>query len=119
MQAVLARSAVLLGAFATGDLAGIAVVEERYEGTMAWLALLYVSRLHRRRAVATALCDESATRGRLAGATSMFVSATPSNSAVGFYLSRGCQVLSEPRAELLAKEPEDIHLIYQIAEATT
>jgi GNAT superfamily N-acetyltransferase len=119
MQPVLARSAVLLGASATGDLAGIAVVEERYEGTMAWLALLHVSRPHRRRGVATALWDESVTRGRLAGATSMYVSATPSTSAVGFYLSRGCQVPSEPRAELFAKEPEDIHLIYQIAEPRT
>ena len=118
VQPVLERGAVLLGAFSGEDLAGIAVVEEGFEGTMAWLTLLHVSHPYRRRGVASALWDESIARARLAGSRSMYVSATPSASAVGFYLSRGCEVLAEPLPDLFAKEPEDIHLIYQIVKTT-
>ena len=49
-----------------------------------------------------------------AGAMSMYVSATPSGSAVGFYMSRGCQLAARPHPALFAKEPEDIHLICPI-----
>jgi GNAT superfamily N-acetyltransferase len=118
MQPVLERRAALLGAFAGDEVAGIAVVEEKFAETMAWLALLHVSRPYRRRGIATALWDESVTRARRAGVESMYVSATPSTSAVGFYLSRGCEVLAVPHPDLFAKEPEDIHLIYRLAGAT-
>jgi hypothetical protein len=44
----------------------------------------------------------------------MYVSAVPSGSAVGFYLSRGCELAEEPHRDLFAHEPEDIHLVCPI-----
>jgi hypothetical protein len=40
----------------------------------------------------------------------MYISATPSENTVNFYMRLGCEIASEPDPELLAREPEDIHL---------
>jgi hypothetical protein len=45
------------------------------------------------------------------GARSIYVSATPSASAVGFYLPHGCEVVPVPHAEFYAAEPGDVHLV--------
>jgi hypothetical protein len=45
----------------------------------------------------------------------MYVSATPTGSAVGFYLSRGCHLADPPHPALLASEPDDIHLVCPLA----
>jgi GNAT superfamily N-acetyltransferase len=74
------------------------------------LVFLHVSRDHRRRGVATLLMDASAGAARRRGARGLYISATASESAVGLYTSRGAVLLDEPDPELLAKEPEDIHL---------
>ena len=84
-------------------------------GRTAWLAFLHVSREYRRSGVAAALWFAGAEIAANAGATSIYVSATPSGSAIGFYTSRGCQLAETPHPALLAKEPEDIHLICPIA----
>ena len=78
---------------------------------MAWLAFLHVSRPHRRSGVGAALWDAAADLARKAGATSMYVSAIPSGPAVDFYRSHGCRVAPEPNPDLLAKEPDDLHLV--------
>jgi len=108
---VLDRGGVLVGAFDGGVLAGLAVVEPEFEPPMAWLAFLHVGRPHRRRGAATALWAEAERIAGAAGANSIYVSATCSESAVGFYLSRHCVLASTPDPELFAAEPEDIHLI--------
>jgi GNAT superfamily N-acetyltransferase len=114
LRPVLDRGGVYLGAFHGGEVAGVAVVEERFEDTMAWLTFLHVSSPYRRRGVATALWDVSAGLARRAGATTMYVSATPSGSAVGFYLSKGCALADPPHPALLALEPEDVHLVARL-----
>ena len=79
---------------------------------MAWLAFLYVSRPYRRSGVASALWAEAERVALGAGAESMYVSAVPSGSAVGFYLSRGCVLAgSSTHPKLYHLEPGDIHLI--------
>jgi GNAT superfamily N-acetyltransferase len=50
--------------------------------------------------------DEAGRRG----AVHMYVSATPSERTVKFYLCLGCAVTREPDPELFALEPHDIHL---------
>jgi GNAT superfamily N-acetyltransferase len=70
-----------------GETAGAAIVDPVFEPPMAWLAWLHVSRPHRRLGVAHALWTEATTLARAAGATSMYISATPTGSAVGFYLA--------------------------------
>ena len=44
------------------------------------------------------------------GARRLYISATPSEHTINFYLRLGCIVTREPDVELLALEPEDIHL---------
>lgn len=102
--------ATLLGAFVDGLFAGIAIVDPSFDGDTAWFAFLHVSRAYRRMGIASALWTTGTEIATAAGATSMYVSATPSGSAVGFYTSRGCRPAT-PHPALFAKEPEDIHLI--------
>ena len=63
---------------------------------------------------AAALWDECVRLARGSGATQMYVSATPTRSAVGFYLSRGCRLAQPVHARLFEEEPEDIHLILDL-----
>jgi ribosomal protein S18 acetylase RimI-like enzyme len=109
---VVADGAALLGAFDDdGELMGLATVHPTFEPGLAWLATLHVSRAHRRRGAASALWDSGVTLARESGARSLYVSATSTGSAVGFYLGRGCQLADPVHPELFAHEPEDIHLV--------
>jgi ribosomal protein S18 acetylase RimI-like enzyme len=112
---LLARGAVLFGVIDGAQPAGLVVVEPIFEPELAWLAWLHVSRTYRRRGVARALWQAAADAGRLGGARSMYVSATPTGSAVGFYLSQGCRLAEPPHPALLAEEPDDIHLVCPLA----
>jgi predicted N-acetyltransferase YhbS len=69
-----------------------------------------VSRQARRRGVAAALWGAAVHEAAQAGAESICVSATPTGSAVGFYLSRGCRLADPVHPALYATEPDDIHL---------
>jgi GNAT superfamily N-acetyltransferase len=106
--------ALLLAAYHNRELAGLAIVDPGFAPGMAWLALLHVSRAFRRIGAASALWTVSAELAREAGAKSMYVSATPTGSAVGFYLSRGCRLAQPPDPDLLRQEPEDIHFVCQV-----
>ena len=106
-----AEGCILLGAFDGDAVLGLVAVDPAFEPPMAWLAWLHVSRPHRRQGVAAALWAESAALATAAGATSMYVSATSTGSAVGFYLSRGAQLARPPHPRLFAMEPVDIHLV--------
>jgi len=106
---VVAAGARFLGAFDGDDLMGVVIVDPTFEDDLAWLAFLHVSRPFRRSGAASALWDEAVQIAIEAGATHMYVSATPSASAVGFYRSKGCEVAVPPHPALFAKEPEDIH----------
>ncbi len=108
---IVERGATLLGVFTDDELAGLAIVDPAFEPSLAWLALLHVSRPHRRSGAATALWAEAARLGTDAGAASMYVSATPTGSAVGFYLNRGCRLADPVHPALFEHEPEDIHLV--------
>ena len=112
---VVADGAALVGAFTDdGEVMGLATVHPTFEPGLAWLATLHVSRPHRRRGVASALWDVSVALARDAGARSLYVSATPTGSAVGFYLGRGCQLANPVHTELFAHEPADIHLVCEL-----
>ncbi len=113
-QPVVDAGGVLLGAFEDGKLAGIALLGGEVAVGVRQVALLFVSRLHRGRGVATALMDEME---RLAGdedARALYVSSVPTDSAVGFYLSRGFRP-TDPLPEPFAREPDDIHMLMPLA----
>jgi ribosomal protein S18 acetylase RimI-like enzyme len=108
---LLARGATLFGVVDGERPAGLVVVESDFEPGLAWLAWLHVSRPYRRRGVARALWTAAADAALAGGGRSMYVSATPTGSAVGFYLSQGCRLADPPHPDLLAEEPDDIHLV--------
>ena len=90
---------------------GLAIVHPSFEPLLAWLAFLHVSRPYRRRGAAQALWDASVDISVAGGAESIYVSAAPTESAVGFYLRQGCRLTETVHPELFAAEPEDIHLV--------
>ena len=108
---VVAHGGILLGAFDGERTAGLAIVHPAFEPLLAWLAFLHVSRPSRRRGAAQALWNAAADIAVAAGAESIYVSATPTGSAVGFYLRQGCRLADPVHPELFAAEPEDLHLV--------
>jgi predicted N-acetyltransferase YhbS len=109
------RGGTFLGVFDEKALVGVGVLECERVGhakNQMQLAYLYVSRAYRGRGVGTQLFEAVLPVARGAGASTLYVSATPTENTVDFYLNRGCMLAPEPDPELLAAEPEDIHLIY-------
>ncbi len=113
-RADLETGGAFLAAFDGETLAGVAVVRYSLQEGMAQLAALFTSRAYRRQGVARALTLACFERARAAGAQRIYVSATPSESAVGFYTSLGFAPTDEPDPRLLALEPEDIHMIAEL-----
>ena len=104
---------IVFGAEENSRLVGVAVLGNRRLGPgdqLLQLVFLHVSRNHRRRGIATLLVDAAAEAARRRGARGLYISATASESAIGFYMRRGAALLDEPDSQLLAQEPEDIHL---------
>jgi hypothetical protein len=48
------------------------------------------------------------------GAHRLYISATPSENTVNFYVRLGCTVAKEPDSDLSELEPEDIHLEFEV-----
>jgi ribosomal protein S18 acetylase RimI-like enzyme len=107
----LEQGGAFLGAFDGDVLAGIAVLRYNLTPTQAELAGLFVSRAYRRLGIAAQLTDEAVRLARESGAETLYVSATPSRSAVGFYQSQGFEIAEQVHPDLFALEPEDIHMV--------
>jgi hypothetical protein len=60
--------------------------------------------------MATRLFGLARATTRARGARRLYISATPTENTVGFYVRLGCAVTHESDAELFALEPDDIHL---------
>jgi GNAT superfamily N-acetyltransferase len=95
---------------ADNRLAGIGVMRMDVEPGVAQLAFLHVSRAYRRQGIAQQLLKQLIAWAEGLGAGEIYVSSAPNESAVSFYLSSGFEVTDRPIAELLALEPEDIHM---------
>lgn len=111
------RGGTFLGAFDGETLVGFGVLESAPVGSardQVQLAYLYVSRADRGRGVGVQLFEALVSRAREAGAKAVYVSATPTENTVDFYLRRGCVLAPEPDPRLLAAEPDDIHLLYRL-----
>ena len=108
---------VMIGAFDGDLLVGVATLRAYLSPGMSELAGLWVSCTHRRRGVATRLVEEVERLAREAGSAALYVSATPSRSAVGFYRSRGFRPTLDVNKELYEREPDDIHMVLELAKA--
>jgi ribosomal protein S18 acetylase RimI-like enzyme len=111
---ILDNGGVMLGAFDRSLLVGFAVLRYRLTERQAELVALHVSKGYRRRGIAARLTSQVIGLARADGAEELYVSATPSESAVGFYLSKGFRLAEEVNEALYALEPEDIHMIRRL-----
>ena len=109
-RAFLPDHGAALSAWEADRLIGIATLRRGVRPGTDQLEALFVDRAHRRRGVASALVAGIERLAREGGARRLYVSATPSESAVGCYLGRGFRPTDEPIPELFELEPEDIHL---------
>jgi GNAT superfamily N-acetyltransferase len=101
------------GAFDGTELVGVVVLDNKPIGKrkdQLQLQFLHVSRPYRNSGLGTKLFEGARTAARERGARRLYVSATPSENTVNFYLRLGCAVAAEPDPELFELEPEDIHL---------
>ena len=113
------RGGWFCGLFDGPTLAGVAVLESRFIGRnrdQLQLKFLHVSRPYRGQGWGGRLFDLARTEAFKRGAAGLYISATPSEHTIGFYLRQGCRVTTEPDPELFALEPEDIHLECDFAE---
>jgi predicted N-acetyltransferase YhbS len=111
------RGGTFYGAFDRRRLVGATVLESRFIGRekdRLQLKFLHVGRRHRRAGLGTTLFEKAVARARELGARRLYVSATPSENTVRFYLRRGCRVTEELDAALFELEPEDIHMEFDI-----
>lgn len=111
------RGGWFCGAFEDGTLIGIAILDSKFIGKrhdQLQLMFLHVSREYRKQGLGKRLFEMASTKAREWGARQMYISATPSESTVNFYVQLGAVVTGEPNPELLALEPEDIHLVYSM-----
>jgi predicted N-acetyltransferase YhbS len=107
------RGGWFYGAFDHADLIGIVVLENECIGThhdQLQLTFLYVSNAYRNRGLGKRLFALAKATARERGAKRLYISATPSENTVNFYLRLGCTVAGEPDPELIELEPDDIHL---------
>jgi GNAT superfamily N-acetyltransferase len=78
------------------------------------LLYLYVSRHARAQGVGTRLLQRTAAEARALKAEALYISATPTENTVNFYLRRGSSLNPNADPDLFAAEPEDIHLVYPL-----
>ncbi len=111
LQALIDSGGVVLGAFDGEALAGFAAVRLGLTETMAQLYYFFVDNGHRRKGIGTLMFRDICRLAKESGAEALYISATPSESAVGFYQRQGAVPTNDPHPELLALEPDDIHMI--------
>ena len=107
------RGGWFYGEFDDTALIGAAVLESKFIGKrkdQLQLKFLHVSRGYRKNGLGAKLFELARSTARARGARRLYVSATPSENTVNFYVKLGCTLAVAPDPELVELEPEDIHL---------
>ncbi|MNC68628.1 Acetyltransferase (GNAT) family protein [compost metagenome] len=78
------------------------------------LQYFYVDANHQGLGLGTQLMHSAIKSAEQLGAQQLYISATPTQRTVDFYLKQGALVLEKPDQQLWELEPEDIHLIYTL-----
>jgi len=105
------------GAFDGQMLIGATVLESRFIGRekdQLQLKFLHVSRRNRQAGLGRTLFEKAVAKARELGARRLYISSTPSENTVRFYLRRGARLADDLDAALFELEPEDIHLEFDI-----
>ncbi len=111
------RGGTFYGMFQNTDLIGVAVLENKFIGKnkdQLQLTFLHISRTFRKQGLGKKLFRKAVEKAQEMNARKLYISATPSENTVNFYINAGCVVTQEIDQELFELEPEDIHLEYVI-----
>ena len=111
------RGGTFWGAFEESKLVGTAILESKWIGSKRdtlQLKFLHISRGQRKQGLGTRLFQLAVDHARSLGAKKIYISATPSENTVNYYMRLGCVLATETDPDLFALEPEDIHLEYVI-----
>ncbi len=109
------RGGTFWGVFEDGNIVGTAILESKFIGSKTdtiQLKFLHVSRGGRKQGLGNKLFHLAVEHARLLGAKKLYISATPSENTINFYMGLGCVLATEVDPELFTLEPEDIHLEY-------
>lgn len=107
------RGGIIIGAFEGTEISGMVALESKFIGKykdQLKLDILFVSKKYRKIGIGKNLMNLAIEKAREKGAPKLYISATPSQNTVDFYLSLGCKLATEIDNELFELEPEDIHL---------
>ncbi len=118
LQVLMNSGGTVFGAWDERRLVGLGSLEPSGVGGdrgVMKLDMLYVSAGYRGRGIGRMLTELVANLARSLGATALYVSATPTRGTVDAYLRMGARLLQAPDPELLALEPDDIHLALSLA----
>lgn len=103
----------VLGAWDGAKLVGVVSVENLPRGVddqYRKMDILYVSKAFRSKGIGRELVEQSKRMARLFGGQKLYISATPTQSTVDFYLNLGATLTNQIVQELFDMEPLDIHL---------
>jgi predicted N-acetyltransferase YhbS len=107
------RNGALYGAFDRSLLVGLIALDSTMIGeSKNYLKMdkLYISKDYRNKGIGNRLVEMAKEKAKELGATKLYISATPSENTINFYLHIGCTLTEEVIKELYDLEPEDIHL---------
>jgi predicted N-acetyltransferase YhbS len=111
------RGGIFWGVFEDEQIVGAAILENKFIGSkhdILQLKFLHVSRDQRKHGLGSRLFSLAVEKAKSLGAKKLYISATPSENTIKYYMKLGCVLASEIDPELFALEPEDIHLEYKI-----
>ncbi len=107
------RGGWFYGVFDNAQLIAVTVVDNKFigpNGEHLQLEFLHVGSAFRGKGLGKRLFRLSEEEAGKRGARRLYISATPSEHTVDFYLRLGCRVIATPDPDLFAREPGDIHL---------
>lgn len=112
------RGGAFWGAFEEdGKIIGVSVLESKFIGPnhdTLQLKFLHVSHGVRKQGLGIKLFNLAMEKAKSLGARKLYISATPSENTINYYLRLGCVLAAETDPDLFALEPEDIHLEFII-----
>ena len=111
------RGGTFYGVFQNAELIGVAVLENKFIGKnkdQLQLKFLHISRTYRKQGLGKILFEKVVEKAQEKKVRKLYISATPSENTVNFYINIGCVVTQEIDQALFELEPEDIHLEYVI-----
>lgn len=106
-----------IGVFDNQDMIGVMILNNKFMGkdnNQVQLKFLHVSRDYRKKGFGKLLFKIAVQKAIEIGADKLYISSTPSENTVNFYLHLNCRLTEDVDPELYKLEPEDIHLEYII-----